>query len=84
MDGGDLARQPSFITVKALPEGKTESTAHPLFSQIDGEREGFAVASGFWVQLRHNVLSLSLSLPLSLALFLTHTHPASGWTLIWL
>lgn len=75
MDGGDLARQPSFITVKVLPEGKTESTAHPLFSEIDREREGFALASGFWVQLRHNVLSLSLSLSGSLS----HTYSPGQW-----
>lgn len=71
---------PSFITVKALPEGKTGTPAPPLFSQTDREREGFTLASGFWVQLQHNVLALSPSL----AVFLTHTHPASGWTLIWL
>ena len=76
--------QPSFITVKALPEGET---AHPLFPQTDRKRErreGFTLASGFWVQPQHNVLWLSLSLSLSFWLSFSHTHPASGWTLIWL
>lgn len=65
--------QPSFITVKALPEGET---AHPLFPQTDRKRErreGFTLASGFWVQPQHNVPWLSLSLTLFLALFLTYS-----------
>ena len=59
-----------------LKHFQRERTAHPLFPQTDRQRdrerrEGFTLASGFWVQPQHNVLSL--------ALFLTHTYSAGQW-----
>lgn len=70
--------KPSFITVKALP-GERRSALPILCSLEQTERveEGFTLASGFWVQPRHNVLSRSLSLSGSLSH--THTYSPGQW-----
>lgn len=78
MDGGDRAREPSFITVKALPEGQAESAARPLLSLIRAERGRdlpWHLVSGF--KSSAATLALLLSLPLSASL--SHTYSPGQW-----
>lgn len=76
MDGGDRAREPSFITVKALPEGQAESAGHPLLSLIRAGEGGIYPGICF---LGSNPAQRTFSLAPSLARSLSHTYSPGQW-----